>query len=177
MAVGEYISMSSQRDAEEADIEKERAEQQKGPEAQARELDELAQIYVSRGISPALARTVAEELTAHDVVRAHARDELGIDVDALANPLQAAAASALSFTLGAGIPLVAAAFIRPVIPRLASLIAASCVALFGFGVTGAVLGGAPWWRGGARVLAGGSAAMALTYGIGRAFNVASKDMA
>jgi len=125
-------------------------------------------------VSPALARAVAEELTARDVVRAHARDELGIDVDALANPLQAAAASAASFTLGAGIPLLAAAFIKPSGPRLGSLIAASCASLFGFGVVGAVLGGAPWWRGGARVLTGGAMAMALTYGIGRAFGVADK---
>jgi len=125
-------------------------------------------------VSPALARAVAVELTEHDVVRAHARDELGIDVDALANPFQAAGASALSFTLGAGIPLVAAAFIKPVGARLGSLIAASCVSLFGFGVVGAVLGGAPWWRGGARVLMGGSLAMALTYGIGRAFNVVDR---
>ena len=155
-----------------ADIAKEVAEQEKGPESQARELDELAAIYEARGVSPGLARAVAEELTAHDVVRAHARDELGIDVDSLANPLQAAAASALAFTLGAGIPLLAASFIRPVVPRLVSLIAASCVSLFSFGVVGAVLGGARWWwRGGARVLAGGAAAMALTYGIGRAFNV------
>jgi vacuolar iron transporter family protein len=173
MAVGEYISMSSQRDAEEADIAKEAAEQAKGPAARARELGELAAIYEARGISPGLARAVAEELSAQDVVRAHARDELGIDVDALANPLQAAAASALSFTIGAVIPLLAAAFIQPVGPRFASLITASCVALFSFGVTGAVLGGAPWWRGGLRVLLGGSAAMALTYGIGRAFNVSA----
>ena len=127
-------------------------------------------------MSPGLARQVAVELTAHDVVRAHARDELGIDVDALANPVQAAASSALSFTLGAGIPLLAAAFIKPVVPRLASLIAASCAALFGFGVLGAVLGGAPWWRGGGRVLAGGAAAMALTYGIGRGFGVADRGI-
>ena len=127
-------------------------------------------------MSPGLARQVAVELTAHDVVRAHARDELGIDVDALANPVQAAASSALSFTLGAGIPLLAAAFIKPVVPRLASLIAASCAALFGFRVLGAVLGGAPWWRGGGHVLAGGAAAMALTYGIGRGFGVADRGI-
>ena len=171
MAVGEYISMSSQRDAEQADIAKEAAEQAAGPAARARELEELAAIYEARGLSPPLARAVAEELTARDAVRAHARDELGIDVDALSNPLQAAAASALSFTIGAAIPLLAAAFVRPAGPRFASLIAASCATLFGFGVTGAVLGDAPWFRGGLRVLIGGSVAMALTYGIGRAFNV------
>jgi hypothetical protein len=85
---GEFISVASQKDAEEADIAKERAEQAKGPEAQQRELEELTQIYVNRGVSPALAAQVAQELTARDVIRAHARDELGIDVDELANPLQ-----------------------------------------------------------------------------------------
>ena len=135
---------------------------------------ELAAIYEGRGLSKGLAAAVAEELSRHDVVRAHARDELGIDLDTLANPLQASAASALSFTIGAAIPLVAAAFIDPLPARFGSLITASCASLFAFGVTGAVLGGAPWWRGGLRVLLGGSAAMALTYGIGRAFGVADK---
>eukprot|EP00775_Hariotina_reticulata_P000676 gene676-974_t len=94
MACGEYISVASQKDAEEADIEKERLEQLKGPDARERELDELTQIYVNRGLNEVLARQVAMELSAHDVVKAHARDELGIDVDDLANPLQASLASA-----------------------------------------------------------------------------------
>ena len=89
MAVGEYISVSSQRDAERADIEQERKEQLLGPTAQLRELDELTQIYVGRGLPYDLARAVAVTLTEKDVIRAHARDELGIDLDQLANPLQA----------------------------------------------------------------------------------------
>ena len=142
------LSLFTRSDAELADIAKEEAEQAKGPEARAREQVELAAIYEGRGLSKGLAAAVAEELSRHDVVRAHARDELGIDLDTLANPLQASAASALSFTIGAAIPLVAAAFIDPLPARFGSLITASCASLFAFGVTGAVLGGAPWWRGG-----------------------------
>mmetsp|Transcript_46348 Transcript_46348/g.148515 ORF Transcript_46348/g.148515 Transcript_46348/m.148515 type:complete len:234 (+) Transcript_46348:1277-1978(+) len=108
MACGEFVSVASQRDAEAADIAKEVKEHAKGPEARARELDELAKIYEDRGISAALARQVAEELTEKDVIRAHARDELGIDIDELANPLQASVVSAVAFSVGAAIPIIGA---------------------------------------------------------------------
>ncbi len=106
LAAGEYISVSSQRDCEESDIQKEKDMQALGPAARAHELEELAEIYVNRGLDRGLARQVAEELTAHDVIRAHARDELGIDVDELQNPTQAAVVSAVACTLGAAIPLL-----------------------------------------------------------------------
>lgn len=171
MACGEYISVSSQKDAEEADIEKERREQEKGPEARAHELDELTDIYIGRGISPGLARQVAVELTETDVIKAHARDELGIDLDELANPLQAALASALAFTVGAGIPLLGAAFIRDANYRLVSLVVCSTAGLALFGGIGAWLGGATLIRGGMRVVIGGWLTMGLTYGAGRLFNI------
>lgn len=173
MACGEYISVASQKDAEEADIEKERAEQLKGPEAQARELEELMHIYIQRGLSPTLARQVAEELTAGDVVRAHARDELGIDVDDLANPWQASVTSALAFSLGAGLPLLAGAFVLDAFLRMSVVAAASTLGLLLFGALGAWLGGATLWRGALRVLLGGWLAMVLTFGIGRLFNVSA----
>jgi VIT1/CCC1 family predicted Fe2+/Mn2+ transporter len=161
---------ASQRDAELADVAKEAAEQLKGPAERSAEEEELAEIYRARGLSPALAAAVAAELSASDdVVRHHARDELGIDLDALANPVQAAAASAAAFTVGAAVPLLAAAFIAPVVPRLLSLLGASCFTLIALGATGAVLGGAAPVRGAARVLLGGSAAMAITYGVGKLF--------
>ncbi|KAK9845523.1 hypothetical protein WJX81_008565 [Elliptochloris bilobata] len=173
MAVGEYISVSSQRDAEEADVEKERLEQAKGPAHRAHELDELAKIYEARGVSPGLARMVAEELTAKDVIKAHARDELGIDLDEMSNPLQAAGASAVAFCVGAGVPLLAAAFIHDYVWRLVSLVLASTAALLFFGMLGAGLGGASLWRGGLRVVVGGCLAMGITYGFGRAFGLSA----
>lgn len=142
----------------------------KGPAARKAEEEELAEIYRARGLSPALAAAVAAELSASDdVVRHHARDELGIDLDALANPVQAAAASAAAFTAGAAVPLLAAAFIVPAVPRLLSLLAASCATLIALGVAGAALGGASPARGAVRVLFGGAAAMAITYGVGKLF--------
>jgi vacuolar iron transporter family protein len=116
---------------------------------------------------------VAVELTEKDVIRAHARDELGIDLDELSNPWAAAAASAVAFVVGAGLPLLAAAFIQTETYRLLSLVLVSTAALLGFGVLGAVLGGANWVRGGARVVIGGWIAMGITYGIGRAFSIKS----
>lgn len=95
MAAGEYVSVSSQRDTEMADVDKERQEQERGPEARAHELEELVQIYIDRGLTLATARDVAEQLTAKDPVRAHARDELGIDIDDYTNPWSAAGASAV----------------------------------------------------------------------------------
>lgn len=114
---------------------------------------------------------VAVELTEKDVIRAHARDELGIDIDDLSNPWKAAAASAVAFVVGAGLPLLAAAFITVEKWRLLSLVLVSTAALAGFGILGAVLGGANWLRGGTRVVIGGWVAMAITYGAGRAFHI------
>ncbi|KAF8063870.1 vacuolar iron transporter 4 [Scenedesmus sp. PABB004] len=173
MAAGEYISVASQKDAEEADIEKERQEQLKGAAAQAREFEELVQIYVQRGLSEPLARQVAAELTAHDVIRAHARDELKIDLDELANPLQASVTSALAFSIGAGLPLLAGAFVQPWRWRIAAVCVVSALALLAFGALGAALGGAGVGRGAARVLTGGALAMGVTYGIGAAFATAA----
>jgi vacuolar iron transporter family protein len=169
MALGEYISVSSQRDAEEADVEKERQEQLKGPEARARELEELAGIYMARGLSEPLAKEVARELTAVDVIRAHARDELGIDLDDMANPLQASAASALAFSVGAGVPLLAGAFLADPAVRIAAVAAATTAMMLVTGGLGASLGGASVWKGALRVLLGGWMAMGVTFGIGAAF--------
>lgn len=173
MAVGEYISVSSQRDAEAADIEQERLEQLKGPEAREAELEELAQIYVERGLPYRLAREVAEALTKADVIRAHARDELGIDVDNLARPMQAALVSAATFSLGAGIPLVGAALVADWKARTAVTVACTTVGLGTFGWIAAWLGGAHKLRAAARVLLGGWLAMGLTYGIGSLFEAAA----
>jgi VIT1/CCC1 family predicted Fe2+/Mn2+ transporter len=170
MACGEYISVSSQRDTELADIEKERQEQLKGPHAQAAELEELVQIYRERGLTDTTARKVAEELTANDVIRAHARDELGIDMDQLANPLQASFTSALAFSLGAAPPLTAGAFIEDAHMRSIAVFCASTLGLMAFGAMGAYLGGAHKLLGAMRVLLGGWIAMAATYGLGRAFD-------
>jgi len=112
---------------------------------------------------------VAQELSAKDVIKAHARDELNIDLDNMLNPAQAAVASALAFTCGAGLPLLAGAFIHAYVIRLASIFGGSTAALLAFGIIGAVLGGANWVKGGSRVIVGGWAAMGITYGIGRAF--------
>lgn len=169
MAVGEYISVSSQRDAEEADVEKERLEQLKGPEAQQREFEELVGIYMARGLSEPLAREVARELTDKDVIRAHARDELGIDLDALANPLQASVASAAAFSVGAGVPLLAGAFILARAMRILSVALVTTVMLVLIGGLGAHLGGARVWKGALRVVIGGWLAMGLTFAIGTAF--------
>jgi VIT1/CCC1 family predicted Fe2+/Mn2+ transporter len=171
MAVGEYVSVSSQRDAERADIHKEVLEQLKGPEAQRRELDELAAIYEARGVPAELARQVAVALTEKDVIRAHARDELGIDVDDLANPLQAAVVSALCFTGGAALPLLSAIFIASATMRLVAVLISTTAGLLTFGILGAHLGGAARVKGGLRVLLGGWMALAASYGIGRAMNV------
>lgn len=166
MAIGEYISVSSQRDTEEADIEKERQQQQKGPAAQAEELEELTQIYVSRGLDRELARRVAEQLTEKDVIRAHARDELGIDIDELANPLQAGVVSALAFTAGAIIPLASGAFIQDRQMRMIALAIGSVLGLAAFGLLGSILGGAKPIVGALRVVIGGACAMGATYGVG-----------
>lgn len=162
MAIGEYVSVSSQRDSERADIAIEERSLAANPDA---ELQELAAIYEDRGLEPELALQVATQLHAHDAVAAHARDELGIDHEALARPVQAAVASACSFSLGAAVPIVAAACVSTHSIDWATVIS-SLIALAVSGAVGAYLGGGHRVRAAARVLVGGGAAMAITAFIG-----------
>ena len=168
MAVGEYVSVSSQRDVERGDIARERAELASEPE---RELEELTSIYAAKGLTRELAREVASELTARDALTVHAREELNINVSALARPMQAAASSALSFALGAILPL-AAIGISPEGLQTAVTLGAATAALGFLGGWSARLGGAPVRSAILRVLAGGLLAMGLTMAIGKAFGVA-----
>jgi VIT1/CCC1 family predicted Fe2+/Mn2+ transporter len=162
MAAGEYVSVSSQRDAELSDLERERRELAESPEA---ELAELAGIYEGRGLSSGLARRVAEELSEGDRLAVHARDELGIEEHRMANPLQAAWASAVAFSAGAAVPVISVAAV-PAAARIAATVAVTLVALAVLGDVGARLGGAPRRRATLRVLAWGAVAMAVTAGIG-----------
>ncbi|MHC0053839.1 VIT1/CCC1 transporter family protein [Actibacterium sp. D379-3] len=165
MAAGEYVSVSSQADAEASDIARERKELATQPKA---ELKELAGIYEARGVSPALALQVAEELTAKDALSAHARDELGISELTAAQPLVAAGASALSFGIGAALPLGAAMFApdRWIVPAVTAL---SLLFLAVLGALGARAGGAPLPRAVLRVTFWGAVAMAVTAGVGKLF--------
>jgi VIT1/CCC1 family predicted Fe2+/Mn2+ transporter len=162
MAAGEYVSVSSQKDSELFDIAIEKKSLRENPEE---ELAELAHIYERRGLAPELAQKVAEGLHAHDAVRAHARDELGIDHDDLSRPLQAAVASAISFSLGGAIPIIAA-LLAPSGAGTLAIVIASLVALAVSGAVGAVIGGGNKVRAALRVLLGGGLAMAVTYGVG-----------
>jgi vacuolar iron transporter family protein len=164
MAAGEYVSVSTQRDTEQALLDKERRELREMPE---HELDELTQIYEGKGLTPQLARQVAVELTAHDALGAHAEAELGIDPDALTNPWHAAWASMLSFTLGALLPLVAI-LVPPVAARIAVTAAAVVLALALTGWGSARLGGSATAPAVRRNVAGGVLAMVVTYLIGSA---------
>src|SRR6187402_3837582 len=164
MAVGEYVSVSSQRDAERADIELEQRELEGQPRA---ELEELTMIYVQRGLDQQLARRVAEQLSARDRLGAHLRDELGIDPQELARPLQAAWISALSFGSFATLPIVAL-LVSPASLRIPGIAALSLSSL---GALGARLGGAPMARAALRVCLGGSLAMAVTAAIGKILGV------
>jgi VIT1/CCC1 family predicted Fe2+/Mn2+ transporter len=167
MAVGEYVSVSSQRDAEQADIEIEKRELARAPQA---ELKELELIYVKRGLDRELAKRVAEQLSAHDRLAAHVRDELGIDPTSLARPLQAAWISAASFTTFALLP-IAVLLVAPADWRILAIAAVSLVSLAALGAFGAHLGGAPLGRAALRVTAGGLLAMAITAAIGRLLGV------
>ncbi|HKO53907.1 MAG TPA: VIT family protein [Polyangiaceae bacterium] len=167
MAVGEFVSVSSQRDAERADIELEKRELEGQPRA---ELDELTMIYVQRGLDKQLARRVAEQLSARDRLGAHLRDELGIDPQALARPIQAAWISALSFASFATVP-IAALLASPVNLRMQAIAALSLVSLGVLGAIGARLGGAPMARAAVRVCLGGSLAMGITAAIGKLLGV------
>ena len=164
MAAGEYVSVSSQADAERADLALEQRELRADP---AGEEQELVEIYRARGLSEHLAREVAAELSARDdLLQVHARDELGMTELSHARPLQAAAASAAAFTTGAALPLLAV-ILSPASARIAVTIAATTLALAVTGYTGARLGGADPARGTIRVVVWGIAAMLLTMGVGR----------
>ncbi|MBF6063600.1 VIT family protein [Nocardia terpenica] len=163
MAVGEYVSVSTQRDSERALLSKERRELAEEPEY---ELRELAQIYRAKGLSPETARQVAQELTTHDAFAAHAEAELGLDPEDLTNPWQAAMSSAISFTLGALLPL-AAILLLPASWRIPITFAAVLAALALTGSVSARLGGSSRGRAVLRVVIGGALAMAITYGIGQ----------
>lgn len=162
MAAGEYVSVSSQGDAEKADLDREREELRTQPVAEHRE---LASIYVARGLTPDLASEVAQQLMAHDALNAHARDELGIHEITRARPIQAAITSALTFSGGAALPLMVAAFAPPtlLIPTLAGT---SLLFLVLLGWLGARAGSAPPLRASLRVGCFGLLAMAITTGIG-----------
>ena len=161
MAAGEYVSVSSQRDTERADLDQERGELQAHPEGEKRE---LAAIYVSRGLAPDLARKVADGLMASDALGAHARDELGLAA-ILARPVQAAVYSALSFTAGAFLPILACVLV-PNGARTLAVVVSALFALVALGIAGARAGGAPMLRAAFRVGVGGGLAMAVTAAVG-----------
>jgi vacuolar iron transporter family protein len=162
MAAGEYVSVSSQADTEAADMARERRELVEQPEA---ELNELTAIYVQRGVEPALARTVAEQVTAKDAFAAHARDELGLAAHVVAQPVQAALTSAATFTVGAAFPLVVS-MLAPAgkIPWTVSI--ACLVGLAALGAIGAKAGGAGILKPTLRVVFWGTIAMVSTAMIG-----------
>ncbi|WP_440985052.1 VIT1/CCC1 transporter family protein [Xanthomonas sontii] len=167
MAAGEYVSVQSQADTERADLALERRELHEDPQS---ELDELTAIYRQRGLDPGLARQVAEQLTAHDALGAHARDELGITESLRARPLQAAAASAAAFCTGAALPIVAA-WLAPDGRQLWVTGAATLVGLSLTGALAARAGGASGLRGAVRVVFWGAAAMLASGAIGHVFGV------
>ena len=162
MAAGEYVSVSSQSDTEEADLGRERRELEQDPAA---EREELATIYVGRGLDQDLALKVADQLMAKDALSAHARDELGISEFTTARPIQAALTSAATFSSGAALPLLVAA-VSPANLVVYLVSAGSLVFLAVLGALGAKVGGAPILRATARVTFWGALAMAVTAGIG-----------
>lgn len=168
MAAGEYVSVSSQRDAEEANIAVEESELAGNPED---ELGELATIYERRGLQPALAREVAEQLTRHNRLEAHLRDELGLHDGARARPLQAAAVSAVAFASAGSLPLVAL-LLSPEGWRIPVVAASASLALMALGTLGGYLAGAPKAWAALRVLVGGGLGMALSWAIGRLVGLA-----
>jgi len=168
MAAGEYVSVRSQADTEAADLARERAELASDVQAEQRE---LASIYVKRGLKPDLARQVALQLMEHDALGAHARDELGINSMIAARPVQAALASAASFTAGAAMPLAVAAVI-PASILSAAVAGSSLLFLAGLGVIAARTGGAPVIASALRITFWGALAMAVTAGVGALFGTA-----
>lgn len=165
MAAGEYVSVSSQADTEEADLSRERKElaADKGFEQK-----ELASIYVARGLEPELAGQVATQLMAHDALAAHARDELGISEHLSARPVQAAFSSAGSFAVGAALPLLTV-FLVPESKLVVAVSGLSLIFLAALGVLAARAGGAPVLKSAFRVTFWGALAMALTAGVGALF--------
>jgi len=165
MAAGEYVSVSSQSDTERADLDRERHELATQPEA---EEDELAAIYVQRGLDPQLARAVARQLMEKGALAAHARDELGLTEELAARPLQAALASAATFAVGAGVPvfMILVAPTSALVPVVA-LVSVAC--LMSLGAIAARVGGAPILAGAARVTVWGMLAMLATATVGRLF--------
>lgn len=165
MAAGEYVSVSSQADTERADLTREQHELRTAP---AHELAELTAMYVARGLTPALAEQVATQLTAHDALGAHAREELGIVEMHRARPIQAALASAATFSVGAFLPLITAVIVPP---RATLVFVAGCSLVFlaGLGALAARTGGAPVAQATLRVTFWGALAMALTAGAGALF--------
>jgi VIT1/CCC1 family predicted Fe2+/Mn2+ transporter len=165
MAAGEYVSVSSQADTEAADLARETRELAEQPDY---ELDELTGIYVARGLTPELARQVAEQLTAKDALASHARDELALSELTAARPLQAGLASAATFSVGAALPL-GAAWLSPLELIVPSVVASSLVLLAVLGALGARAGGAPPLKAVSRVVFWGALAMAVTAGVGKLF--------
>ncbi len=169
MAAGEYVSVSSQSDTEQADLARERLELATDASG---ELEELTQIYVQRGLDESLARQVAEQLTARDAFAAHARDELGMSEITTARPIQAAITSALAFSSGGVLPLLSAVIAPiPDVPYIVPLV--SLVVLASLGALAAYLGGAPIRKSVLRVAFWGAIAMAITAGIGKLFGIAA----
>jgi VIT1/CCC1 family predicted Fe2+/Mn2+ transporter len=165
MAAGEYVSVSSQADTEQADLGRERRELATAHES---ELEELTAIYVGRGLDAPLAQQVATQLMAHDALGAHARDELGMTDTSAARPLQAALASAATFAVGALLPLLVAIG-APIAQLTLAVVVASLVCLAGLGALAARAGGASWAVGAARVAFWGALAMGITAAVGRLF--------
>ena len=165
MAAGEYVSVHSQADAEQADLKLERTELATDDKG---EHEELAAIYIGRGIDPALARQVADQLMAHDALGAHARDELGITETLTPRPLQAAFASATSFAIGAAMPLCVAAIVSDAV-LITAVSGTSLMFLALLGTLAAQAGGAPLGLGALRVAFWGALAMAITAGAGVLF--------
>jgi VIT1/CCC1 family predicted Fe2+/Mn2+ transporter len=165
MAAGEYISVSSQADTEGADLSRERRELETRPEA---ELLELQAIYVARGLDPTLAHQVAVQLTTHDALGAHGRDELGITEALSARPVQAALASAGTFAVGAALPLAVAVLV-PVAAVIPAVTASSLACLAALGAVAASAGGSGRMRGALRVTFWSALALALTAAVGRVF--------
>jgi len=167
MAVGEFVSVSAQRDSERADVAMERKELADQPRA---ELKELAMIYVNRGLDKDLALKVAQQLSSHDLLGSHMRDELGIEKGSRARPLQAAWISATSFASFALIP-IAALLVAPTTQGIPAIAVSSLGSLAALGALGGSLGGAPVGRAALRVTIGGALAMAMTALIGRLLGV------
>lgn len=165
MAAGEYVSVSSQADSENADLAREKRELEVQPEF---EMEELAQTFVARGATLETARAMSAQLSAHDALGAHAREELGIHEHSIAQPLQAAITSALTFAIGAGLPLLVA-FLTQRDILIPAVTVTTLIFLAALGATGAKLGGAPLMRATIRVLFWGAVALGVTAAIGAIF--------